>query len=42
MEMSEEDKAQMRVKGNVCEILGRAMKGGSLCYEVRKTGDRPG
>ena len=42
MEMTEEEQAQMRVKGNVCEILGRAMKGGSLCYEVKKTGDRPG
>ena len=42
MEMSEEEKAQRKVKGNVCEILGRAMKGGSLCYEVKKTGDRPG
>jgi ATP-binding cassette subfamily F protein 2 len=40
--MSDEDKAQMKVKGNVCEILGRAMKGGSLCYEVKKFGDKPG
>ena len=42
MEMGDDDRAAMKVKGNVCEILGRAMKGGSLCYEVRKTGDRPG
>ena len=42
MEMTDEEKAAMTVKGNVCEILGRAMKGGSLCYEVRKWGDRPG
>ena len=42
MAMSDEEKAQMKVKGNVCEILGRAMKGGSLCYEVKKVGDRPG
>lgn len=42
MEMTDEDKAMMKVRGNVCEILGRAMKGGSLCYEVRKTGDKPG
>ena len=42
MELGDNDRAAMKVKGNVCEILGRAMKGGSLCYEVRKTGDRPG
>ena len=42
MDMSDEDKAQMNIKGNVCEILGRAMKGGSLCYEVKKFGDKPG
>mgnify|MGYP006082337465 CR=1 FL=1 len=40
--LTDEDKLQLKVKGNVCEILGRAMKGGSLCYEVRKFGDRPG
>ena len=42
MELCDDDKAIMKQKGNVCEILGRAMKGGSLCYEVRKVGDRPG
>ena len=42
MELDDDDRAAMKAKGNVCEILGRAMKGGSLCYEVRKTGDRPG
>jgi ATP-binding cassette subfamily F protein 2 len=40
--LTEDDARKMREKGNVCEILGRAVKGGSLCYEVRKTGDRPG
>jgi hypothetical protein len=34
MEMTAEEKAQMKVKGNVCEVLGRAVKGGGVCYEA--------
>ena len=42
MALTEEEKAEKQTRGAVCEILGRAVKGGELCYEVRKVGDRPG
>lgn len=42
MALTDEEKSQQQSRGSVCEILGRAVKGGELCYEVRKVGDRPG
>ena len=42
MALTDDEKVQQQTRGSVCEILGRAVKGGELCYEVRKVGDRPG
>ena len=42
MKLTEEEESARLQRGNVNEILGRAVKGGELCYEVRKNGDRPG
>ena len=42
MKLTEEEENARLQRGNVNEILGRAVKGGELCYEVRKNGDRPG
>ena len=40
--LTDEEKAEKNSRGSVSEILGRAMKGGELCYEVKKVGDRAG
>ena len=37
MKLTEEEESARLQRGNVNEILGRAVKGGELCYEVRKT-----
>jgi len=38
--MTEEDKTAMAKRGNIREIVGRATRGGQLCYSVRKVGRR--
>jgi elongation factor 3 len=40
MAMTDADKTAMAKSGNIREIVGRAVRGGSLCYQVRKTGRR--
>jgi len=40
--LTDEEKAEKNMRGSVSEILGRAVKGGELCYEVKKVGDRAG
>ena len=42
MKLTDEEENARLQRGNVSEILGRAVKGGELCYEVKKNGDRPG
>ena len=42
MQLTDEEENARLQRGNVSEILGRAVKGGELCYEVKKNGDRPG
>lgn len=42
MALTDEEKVEQQSRGGVSEILGRAVKGGELCYEVKKVGDRPG
>jgi len=42
MKLTDDEERASLQRGNVKEILGRAVKGGELCYEVRKNGDRPG
>ena len=38
--MTEADHAAMAKKGNIREIVGRAVRGKSLCYQVRKSSGR--
>jgi len=40
MAMTGADVAAKAKSGNIREIVGRAVRGGSLCYQVRKTGRR--
>eukprot|EP00802_Teleaulax_amphioxeia_P007914 Tamp_07922.p1 GENE.Tamp_07922~~Tamp_07922.p1 ORF type:complete len:660 (+),score=185.71 Tamp_07922:97-1980(+) len=40
MAMTDEDKAAMQKPNAIREITGRAMRGGNLCYQVRKVGRR--
>ena len=42
MKLTDEEENARLQRGNVSEILGRAVKGGELCYEVKKNGDRLG
>jgi len=42
MSLTDDEKVEQQSRGSVCEILGRAVKGGELCYEVKKVGDRVG
>ena len=38
--MTEADHAAMAKKGNISEIVGRAVRGKSLCYQVKKSSGR--
>jgi len=40
MAMTQSDLAAKAKSGNIREIVGRAVRGGSLCYQVRKSGRR--
>ena len=40
LKLTEEEVQQSRETGRVREVVGRAMRGGGLAYEVRKTGRR--
>jgi len=40
MAMTEDDLKAKAKRGNIREITGRAVRGGSLCYQVRKVGGR--
>ena len=42
LSLTDDEKVEQQSRGSVCEILGRAVKGGELCYEVKKVGDRVG